>query len=153
MPRSTARLQGRRGDGRFIETFAHVLDKVAGLSLGQARDHEGIEPSRAFDADPVPDQTADVGNLGDVRHRQMLVGAPPGRQPEQHDVGGDADMVGDQARRKYPAREAEMKERLQAARAHFDAIVGGRCRSHESLLAGESLAEAGTGWRDDPGPP
>ena len=108
-----ARLQRRRGGRRFVDPLAHVLDEIARRRFRQPVDDQRIEPARAFDADRVPEEAAGVRHLGDVRHRQMLVGAPPRRQPELDDVGRDADMVGD-----HPGGKQEPGE-LEVSSAHI----------------------------------
>ena len=51
---------------------------------------------------------SDFGNMGE---RQMLVGAFPGDVPAPDDIGGNADMIGDQTGGKNQSRQAEVKQR------------------------------------------
>ncbi len=72
----------------------------------------------------------------------MFVSAPPGREPEFDDVGGNANVVGDYIGRKQQPRELAAKERPPPARMYFDAVVGGRALSHEYPFALVRLRDA-----------
>src|SRR5262249_33897555 len=100
--------------------------------LGHPGHAQRIKSAGTLDIDRIPDEAADMRDLGDVGQRQMLVDAPPWRQPEI-DIGGrHADRVGAHGGGKEQARKVEMKERPQPARAHGDG--GGGRVSQASLL-------------------
>src|ERR1700733_592029 len=66
----------------------------------------------------------------------MLVGAAPGREPEQHLVFRNADMIGDHTGWKDPVRQVEMHQRPDAARSHSDVIACRRTLRHQPLPPG-----------------
>jgi len=99
----------------LIKPLADMLDESARQRLGHAEHAQRIEPARTLDADCVPEEAADMRDLGDVRERQMFVDAPSRRQPEIDIGGGNADLVGAHAGGKQHARAVEMKQSPQPA--------------------------------------
>ena len=81
----------------------------------QSGDDQRIKPAGTFDADAIPKEAPHVRDFGDMRQRQMFVGAPPGRQPKFDQRGGDADMVGRHAGREQQPRESAAQQCPQAA--------------------------------------
>src|ERR1700729_946599 len=66
----------------------------------------------------------------------MLVSAAPGREPEQHLVLRNADMIGDHTGWKDPVRQVEMHQRPDAARSHSDVIACRRTLRYQPLPPG-----------------
>src|ERR1700722_9824124 len=66
----------------------------------------------------------------------MLVSAAPGREPEQHLVLRNADMIGDHTGWKDPVRQVEMHQRPDAARWHSHVIACRRNFGHPPLPPG-----------------
>jgi hypothetical protein len=54
-----------------------MIDESACRRLRHAEHAQRIKPARALDADRVPEEAADMGDLGNVGERQLLVDAPP----------------------------------------------------------------------------
>ena len=73
--------------GLRIHPVADLGDEAVGGAFRQALDRQRIDAAAAFDADGVPDQSALMGDFGEVGHRQMLVLACPWREP-----GADLDQ-------------------------------------------------------------
>src|SRR5215469_11461314 len=116
----------------LIEPRADMIDEGERRGLRHPGHAQRIKSAGTLDIDRIPDEAADMRDLGDVGQRQMLVDAPPWRQPEI-DIGGrHADRVGAHGGGKEQARKVEMKERPQPARAHGDG--GGGRVSQASLL-------------------
>src|SRR5262249_61638956 len=104
-----------------------MLDEIARRRLRHAEHAQRIKPARALDADRIPEEAANMRDLGDVGERQMLVDAPPRRQPEM-DIGrGDADLVGAHRGGKQKPRPIWMKTSPQPARGPSGG-GGGRLR-------------------------
>src|SRR5690349_3051733 len=133
-PGRAASLPRRRHHRRdLIEPGADMLDESARRRFRHAEHAQRIEPARALDADRVPEEAADMSDLGDVGERQMLVDAPPRGEPEINIAGGDADLIGAHAGGKQDARAVEMKQSPQPARAHGDAGGSGESLGHRIL--------------------
>jgi hypothetical protein len=108
-------LASRRRRRYLIEPRAHMIDEITRRRFWHAEHAQRIEPARTLDADRIPEEAADMRDLGYVREWQMFVDAPPRRQPEIDIAGGDADLIRTHAGRKQQARAVEMKRRPQPA--------------------------------------
>src|SRR6202042_955564 len=89
--------------------------------------------ARALDADRIPEKAARVGDLGDMRQRQMLIGAPPRREPEFDVAGRYAEPVRRHVQREQQPCQVEMKQRPKPARSHFKPLAGVIGLAHQNL--------------------